>query len=510
VALSLEARGSPRYENGMSPYLSLAFGGARSGQRFGAQEIVAAIAAQLRDNGAAVAGCRLPPIRVLAHRLGVSKNTVSVAYDELKARGLVASRAKLGLYVVGDPAERPLLRPAARVPAPEWKRWAGLSPAPVARAQELLLGSVFIDPRLLPRERLAACFRAVLKRPGLPEFSDAQGFAPLRRAIAKRLRQRGIEADPEMIVTTVGSQQVLDLVARSLRSRVVATEDPAYHLGKALLERHELELVGLRVDPFAGADLEAWREQLRARRPGLLYLTTHFQNPTGYSYSSLEIERILDWSREFRFGVLEDDWGSDMLSYSEFTPSLRALGGPHVLYMNSFTKKLLPALRIGYVVADPETAAALVAAKRTAVGAAPALGEAALYEFLEQGYYDAHLRALQPELDRRYRHCLELLRQSMPEGVRWTAPGGGPQLWVECPRSVDLPALAARLRERKVVLALSQQSFFGTPHLHGFKLGYAFLTPQEMERGIDPLSAELHRALAMAPVPSRERVRRPA
>jgi 2-aminoadipate transaminase len=228
-------------------------------------------------------------------------------------------------------------------------------------------------------------------------------------------------------------------------------------------------------------------------------LTTHFQNPTGYSYTSLEIERILDWSRELEFGLLEDDWGSDMLSYSEFTPSLRALGGSSVLYMNSFTKKLLPALRIGYVLAEPDAAAHLVDAKRVSVGGSPALGEAALYEFLEQGYYEQHLRALQPELDRRYRHCLELLRQSMPEGVRWTAPGGGPQLWLEVPRSVDLQALAARLRERKVLLSLSDRAYFGVPHLHGFKLGYAFLNTEEMERGLTLLAAELRSALAMKP-----------
>jgi DNA-binding transcriptional MocR family regulator len=477
--------------------LSLAFGGARSGRRFGSQEIVDAVVEQLRGHGAALAGCRLPPIRVLAHRLGVSKNTVSVAYDELKARGLVVSRGKQGLFVEAGAREVTRATPQgrARVPAPEWASWPSLAGRHPERGPMLELGAVFIDPRLLPRERLAACFRAVLKRPGLSDFSDPQGFRPLRRAIAKRLQQRGIEADPEAIVTTVGSQQVLDLCVRSLRTRVIATENPAYHLGKSLFERLGADVVGLQVDPFAGMDVDAWQQQLRARRPSLLYLTTHFQNPTGYSYTTLEIERILDWSREFRFGLLEDDWGSDMLSYSEFTPSLRALGGSSVLYMNSFTKKLLPALRIGYVLGDADTTAHLIAAKRVSVGGSPALGEAALYEFLEQGYYDQHLRALQPELDRRYQHCLECLRQLMPEGVRWTAPGGGPQLWLEVPRAVDLQALAARMRERKILLALSDRAFFGVPHLHGFKLGYAFLTPEEMERGLTTLASELRSAL---------------
>jgi len=481
----------------MDPYVSLAFGGTRSGRPPGSSEIVDAIAEQVRDGARALAGCRLPPIRVLAHRLGVSKNTVSTAYDELKARGLIESRGKRGLYIAPAPAQRVVAPAPTRVPAPE------LKPAPAAllrprpnHAKLLVLSSVFIDPRLLPRARLTACFRAALKRPGLSDFSDPQGFLPLRRAIAKRLRQRGIEAEPEHVVTSVGSQQVLDLVARSLRSRTIATENPAYHYGKALFERNDLELLALPIDPFAGVDLARWEQLLRAHRPGLLYMTTHFQNPTGYSYSSREIAAILEWSAALGFGILEDDWGSDMLSYSEFTPSLRTLGGDNVLYMNSFTKKVPPALRIGYVLGNEQTVPALLVSKRLSISGTPAIGEAALYEFLEQGYYDAHLRAIQPELDRRYRHCLELLRQHMPEGVRWTAPGGGPLLWLECPAGLSLPALAARLRERSIVLELSDSAFFGTPHLHGFKLGYAFLSTEEMQRALEVLSAELRHALA--------------
>jgi 2-aminoadipate transaminase len=377
---------------------------------------------------------------------------------------------------------RPALQPGLELPS--------VAPRPGAPLQ---LGSVFIDPRLLPRATLAECMQQVLDQGGLEPFGEPQGNARLRAEIAKRLRARGIVAQPEHIITTVGSQHALDMVSRSLLRGRIATEDPAYHLGKALLERNRTRPLGLPIDPFSGVDLPRWEARLRRHRPALLYLTPRYQNPTGYSYSHDELQRILGWARELGCAVLEDDWAAEMLPEVEPAAPLRSLGGEHVLYMNSFTKKIWPSLRIGYVLADPATIQALLTTKRVAVGSSPALGEAVLAAFLERGGYEAHLATLQPELSARHDHCVELLRAQMPDDVRWTVPHGGPMLWVELPRRVDLPALCKRVRTHDVLLPLSDAAFFGRPHLHGFKLGYACITRDEMQRGVEVLAREMHR-----------------
>jgi DNA-binding transcriptional MocR family regulator len=138
----------------------------------------------------------------------------------------------------------------------------------------------------------------------------------------------------------------------------------------------------------------------------------------------------------------------------------------------------------------------LVAHKRLQTLGSPPLLEAALTEFLERGYYDSHLLRLQEELDRRYQACLESLRQLMPAGVRWTTPGGGPTLWLDVPRTIDLSALRQTLAGRGVDIEDAQVAFAGTPHLHGFRISYAHAPIERVGRGIAAVAEELESQLA--------------
>src|SRR5439155_25778125 len=155
-------------------------------------------------------------------------------------------------------------------------------------------------------------------------------------------------------------------------------------------------------------DLDAWDRAL-AHKPALAYLIPSFHNPTGYSYTSAELRGAVDLCAKHGVAIMEDDWGSDMLSDSEYRPMLRMLGGKDVLYVNSFTKKLLPSLRIGFVAAHPSLVPALVAMKRLSTLGNAWLTEAIVAEFLDRGYYDTHLNQLQRALDDRYSACLAAL-----------------------------------------------------------------------------------------------------
>jgi GntR family transcriptional regulator/MocR family aminotransferase len=470
------------------PYVSVNLSASRAGHRVSQKDIVEQLSQEI-TSGRLRPAMRLPPVRALEHQLGISKNTAQAAYDELVARGLLEARLRQGVFVA-VPAEgvvaAPLRHPSApRLVGPDLPR-----PQPV-RLERLELSNVFIDPELLPHAQLSDCFRSVLANPGLHTFYDAQGHPALREVIAERLRARGIEASPDDVIVTAGSQQALDIVARSLEHKVVATENPVYSLARQLFLHLGCRLVPLRLDPFRAVDLGEWEAMLVEQRPSLVYLISSYQNPTGYSYSSAELERLLELSERHGFAILEDDWGSDMLSCSEYRPTLRALGGPNVLYVNSFTKKLLPSLRLGYLLCSAATRDALVAAKRVATLGNATLMEATLHEFISRGYYDAHLRRIHGLLDQRYLACLDLLRDWMPPGVRFSTPGGGPTLWLDLPRSIGVPELSERMASRGVFLERAEGHFYGEPHLNGFRVGFAFLSVERLQIGLRALAEEL-------------------
>jgi GntR family transcriptional regulator/MocR family aminotransferase len=349
-----------------------------------------ALRESLRD-GRLAPGDRLPPTRALARDLGISRTTVATVYERLTAEGFLEARVGSGTYVSGVAATPPRCAAGALSPRRSW-RWG---PTPVSGSApvppfDFRLG--IPDAALFPfetwRRLLTSESRLREHRPGT--YADPAGLERLREAIARSVAYgRGVRADPAEVVVTSGAQQALDLVARVLLEPgdVVAVEDPGYGNARDLFASHGAEVVPVRVD---GDGLVVAELPPEAR---LVYTTPSHQFPLGIPLSLARRRELLAFAAQHDAAIVEDDYDSEFRFSERPLEPLHALDeSGRVIYVGTFSKSLLPSLRVGYLVAPSTVVGALCAAKQLTDGFSAIHVQAALARFLQEGLLARHVR----------------------------------------------------------------------------------------------------------------------
>ncbi|MGM9481855.1 PLP-dependent aminotransferase family protein [Roseateles sp. NT4] len=385
-------------------------------------------------------GARLNSIRQLASRLGVSPNTVVVAYDRLVAAGVIDSRGTAGFFVAEGPADA--MPDAARVEAGEEQEAVWLAQQANDQRSGVLLASSGALPATWLEEAIpAAAVQRGLARAhaGMASRCPPQGLPELRERIATLLRGQGVAVDAGRILTTYGGTQAIDLICRAfLRpGDSVAVETPGYFL---LFDR--LRQAGVNILPIPrrpdGIDLEALDEACTRHRPRLLFIQSVLHNPTGWGSTAANLHRVLMLAQRHDFLVAEDDVQGH---FHPGTPTrLAQLSGlERVIYYSSVCKAMSPALRLGYVAAEPALLRALMREKIISVLTTSALNEFVLLEVLAAGRWRKHLDRLQQRLAAARGQATQQLRQA---GVLLEHPGeGGLFLWGALPAGVDVDSV---------------------------------------------------------------------
>ncbi len=412
-------------------------------------------------------GERVPPSRELADALGLSRNTVSRAYESLATAGLLQGHVGRGSFVsaLGRAASLRRAGPTSTPPGFAWpalfarsardlRAPAGLrAPEPDEELRfDFRPGRV--DAAGLPIAALQSAWQRALgaRLRGHANDVDLQGQPALRTAIARALGGRGIACEPGEILVTTGAQQGLDLVARTLidPGDTVVMEDPGY-FGAALVFRAAgAHLVGVGVDE-EGLRVDELARILRGRRVKLLYATPAAQLPTGVTLSSPRRVALLELADREQLPILEDDYGGEIRLARPSAPALKTDDArQQVIYVGTFSKALFPGLRLGYLVAAPALLRAL-ALQRCAASFQPSLvDQLALVELLCGDTLERHVRRVRRRYAERARVMRAALAESFPAGTRIGEPAGGSTVWVELPLDVDRSALARAAREQGI------------------------------------------------------------
>ncbi|GAA4639745.1 PLP-dependent aminotransferase family protein [Actinoallomurus vinaceus] len=390
------------------------------------RDLAGQIYRQLREailDGRLRVGEALPPTRELARRLDVARNTVSVAYERLTAEGFLESRVGAGTFVhEGGPASRSAPAESPLRPRPVWR---SISPWPDWLDQrprfDFRVG--LPDHRLFPYEAWRRLTARELRRPAEPVYGDPAGHPDLRAAVARYIGvSRAVRASAGDIIVTSGIQQALDLIARVLLDPGdhVAVEAPGYAPARMLFQSLGLRVTGVPVDA-EGLRVDALPHDARA-----VYVTPSHQFPLGMPMSLARRTALLAWADRHDAAVIEDDYDSEFRFGGRPIEPLQNLDHRgRVLYVGSFSKVLVPRLRVGFLVAPASLHAALCAAKYVTDWHAPVPTQAALARFIDEGLLARHVRRTRQEYERRHELITTTLRRDFADRLELVPSAAG-------------------------------------------------------------------------------------
>lgn len=441
-------------------------------------------------------GRRLPSSRQLARDLGLSRNTVIAAYEQLLAEGSLESRAGSGVFsarpVAGIPsAQDPVGRcePQSRYArrARRFHEHAALPSHPIDGVRYRFDCST---PSTNPA--LTTAWARELARAAIytsPFNADAQGLPQLREAICDYLvRRRGVVAGPEDILVVGGTQQALSLTARVLLDEgdEVAIEEPHYFAIRQVLQAHGAQLLGIPVDS-EGLVCEA----LPSAAPRLVCVTPSHQFPTGAIMSMPRRRALLDYAERHGCWIFEDDYDGEFRHGAPPLATLRSLDHARVVYAGTFSKSLFPALRLGYIVMPPRLRDDLVAAKWLHDFSTPAIEQAALARFIASGGFDRHMRRSSEALQARRRVLIAGLRASLGERIEIADADAGMHLlvWLRGMGREQGDRFRARARELGVGIPAVSPEYLSPPDRAGLLFKYAGISLQEIREAL-PLLAK--------------------
>jgi GntR family transcriptional regulator / MocR family aminotransferase len=459
----------------------------------GRRDLTGEIYRQLRAailDGRLKGGEALPPSRELASRLSVSRTTVITAYHRLVGEGFATGRVGSGTYVGSNLAPVPA-RGRARDTALRPRRiWEAVPPAPdFSRPAEFDFRTGIPDARLFPhrtwRRLLGREFRP--SSAGRAGYGRPAGHVELREAIVRQLGiSRGVSADADDVVVTNGTQQAVDLIARVLLTSGdrVAVEDPGYGPPRRLFGSLGLRVAAVPVDG-EGLVVEAIPPDTR-----LVYVSPSHQFPLGMSMSLPRRIALLDWANRHGAAIIEDDYDSEFRFGGRPIEPLQLLDTHgRVIYVGSFSKTMLPTLRLGFLVAPPSLRSALEAAKFLADWHSPLETQAAMARFLSDGHFARHIRRTRSVYQHRHQLIVDHLTRSFADVLDVVPSSVGLHLAAFAPAATVDQIKAILRRASAAGVECQPLSMFtdGDSARAGIVLGYGAIDGKQIEEGLSRL-----------------------
>jgi GntR family transcriptional regulator / MocR family aminotransferase len=435
-------------------------------------------------------GTRLPSSRALAQQLGVGRNTVLAAYEQLLAEGYIEAEAGAGTWIAFKPSVSNAVKSVPRIQPRLSRRGALMArdPQPTRSPNKINLQPGFPETVMFPSETWSRLLSRNARQRGgdMIGYYDYAGHHRLREAIAGYVGvARGVDCGPEQVIVVTGAQGALDLISRVVLDDgdPVWMEDPGYLGAHSALTASGAKLVPLKIDDTG------WRlDDPALLPPRAIYVTPSCQWPLGRSMSVNDRMRLLSLAEAHNAWLIEDDYDGEYRFRGQPVPALYGLDRTGcVIYIGTFGKVLFSSLRIGFLVVPSRLSEACSRAVSVTGHFAPLLLQSTLADFMQEGHFALHLKRMRRLYTRRQAMLIELCEDRLARWISVSANDTGMQLLARLrPSWDDRIVAAAALRRGVDVQPVSINYRYQVPE-HGLLLGFAALNEKAMSAAVSGL-----------------------
>lgn len=442
------------------------------------------------DSGHLAAGTQLPPTRLLAEQLGVSRKTVAEAYSRLTYDNLLSGVVGRGTFVT---PQRPLqaiqaqaIPLAAAASVARWQQRATVLSRPALETPSRydFVGGASSKAQF-PFDQWRSCLQYALRRSQrhTQRQFDAQGLPELREAIAHHIAfARGVHCSAANVMVCNGAQQALDLIARVLIEPgcQVAMEDPGYPPARQLFLALGAHLQSVPVDD-EGLCVEQIADGTR-----LIYVTPSHQFPLGMPMSERRRIALLTRAAELGALIIEDDYDCEFRYQGPGSDALQRLDRHGlVAYVGTFSKTLLSELRLGYAVLPASVLRAACVAKHLTDWHSPSLQQWALARFISEGHLNKHIRRCHEVYSARRERILARLGGDLAPWLTAVPANAGFHLSALASPEVDVDLLVSLARKVEVGLYSLAPFYSEAPVRPGLLLGFGAIELLDIDTALD-------------------------
>lgn len=448
-------------------------------------------------------GSKLPSVRSLSKQLEVSLVTAVKAYKQLEQDGFATSIQGKGTFVKAKISEK---KKVEAIPSYDWQlslqdylprsQFARYHIAP----QKVHLSSSMIDPKLLPNRYFEHEVQQVLsENPELLSiYGNVQGDNQLRSEMSAYLKRSGVTSTPENILVTSGLQQSIDLVARTFvgPGDVVVMEAPTYPGAIDIFRGRGATILTVPVDKD-GMRIDILQNVCEKHKPKVIFTIPTFHNPTGVVMSLKRRKQLLDIAGSIHSIIVEDDPCSEIYFEKKPPVTLKSMDQfGNVIYLRGLSKTIAPSCRIGILTASGSIFNRLLAAKANADLGSPLLTQKAILPLINSKRMIDHSKKLRTALKIRRDLALDLLTSLSPEGVSWTIPEGGLNLWISLPSWIDSHLLLSEAKKQQITFLPGSACYPVGQENNHLRISYSYINEELLKHGITTLCNIFHAAIS--------------